>query len=604
MSEPNPTPANSSYIPYQAYKPKRHSRNFSTSSRPPSTVVSPVSSPLPRVLVDEDRDSIPSFSLVNSYGTPPSTGFRPPTAPSPTILIDQAPEDQSESGPENPPRPESPASTSASQSSQSSPTVKSAKVTTFRRLTPRPLQPSLPPSSPTHNRNTSTLSLPAVSGLSSPRRLTSTRLDLDERPRTTTPQTKSASPRMAPPPPPPPTLIPMDASRSNSRSSPVPISATDSVSSSRKAKLAPYRPGFQPTGSFLAIRRLKRDGEGEEGRLMRLITLHFLPNETSNAPNPSHPSPSEKKEAARSLRRASSFFDFESIKNLKLNDPGDLWRGVINQKVSGEKPSIRSAEQRITPWEDDSHASKCPLCTASFHPLTNRKHHCRLCGRIICSLPPKMPLRPQTCSLLFFVDSKSKKIEEVGEGVDYGVRRKNRNGAENEDKFLRAVRICRTCRPVLMHYQYAQQVEQVPIFFKLYDVAITINLQRRLRLPENGYWTRLANTTGLRNKFARSHARTALSLPRPSAISAPTLNGKKAEESMDIDPDSALAQTLQPLLEQESLLESFIDEAKAQRKFEDVKSLKRNQQEIRNEIERLLDNADIASPTFDNSRRK
>lgn len=53
--------------------------------------------------------------------------------------------------------------------------------------------------------------------------------------------------------------------------------------------------------------------------------------------------------------------------------------------------------------------------------------------------------------------------------------------------------------------------------------------------------------------------------------------------------DSALAHTLQPLLEQESLLESFVEEAQAQRKFEDVKTLKVNLAEIRHEIERVLD---------------
>lgn len=52
--------------------------------------------------------------------------------------------------------------------------------------------------------------------------------------------------------------------------------------------------------------------------------------------------------------------------------------------------------------------------------------------------------------------------------------------------------------------------------------------------------------------------------------------------------DDALAMALQPLLEQESLLESFVEEARAQRKFEDVKSLKVNLAEIRNEIEKIL----------------
>jgi rabenosyn-5 len=55
-----------------------------------------------------------------------------------------------------------------------------------------------------------------------------------------------------------------------------------------------------------------------------------------------------------------------------------------------------------------------------------------------------------------------------------------------------------------------------------------------------------------------------------------------------IDPDSEVAHQLQPLLEQEALLEGYVEEASAHRKFEDAKALKRNLGEIRREIERVL----------------
>lgn len=95
--------------------------------------------------------------------------------------------------------------------------------------------------------------------------------------------------------------------------------------------------------------------------------------------------------------------------------------------------------------------------SAAFHPLTNRKHHCRLCGTIICSLPIKHPQRKALCSTLFVVDSNTREIEEVGEGVDYGVRKRKtstisgpQSRQEEEDKFLKGVRICRECRPILL----------------------------------------------------------------------------------------------------------------------------------------------------------
>lgn len=99
----------------------------------------------------------------------------------------------------------------------------------------------------------------------------------------------------------------------------------------------------------------------------------------------------------------------------------------------------------------------CKLRSAPFHPLTNRKHHCRLCGQIICSLPIKSPQRPVLCSTLFVVDSVTRHIEEVGEGVDYGVKKRQvgtpggqHGRQEDEEKFLKGVRICRDCRPILL----------------------------------------------------------------------------------------------------------------------------------------------------------
>jgi rabenosyn-5 len=65
--------------------------------------------------------------------------------------------------------------------------------------------------------------------------------------------------------------------------------------------------------------------------------------------------------------------------------------------------------------------------------------------------------------LLFAVDPGTRRIEEVGEVVDYGVRRQtppapnlNGKGADagkmtEEEKFLKGVRICRECRPVLLY---------------------------------------------------------------------------------------------------------------------------------------------------------
>lgn len=49
---------------------------------------------------------------------------------------------------------------------------------------------------------------------------------------------------------------------------------------------------------------------------------------------------------------------------------------------------------------------------------------------------------------------------------------------------------------------------------------------------------------------------------------------------------------MQPLLEQEALLETFVQEATAKRKFEDGQILRENLKEIRGEIDRIVANAE------------
>lgn len=69
--------------------------------------------------------------------------------------------------------------------------------------------------------------------------------------------------------------------------------------------------------------------------------------------------------------------------------------------------------------------------------------------------------------------------------------------------------------------------------------------------------------------------------------------GGPASGFLTFDQDSALAHSLQPLLEQEALLESYVDEAMQARKFEDAQTLKSNLDEIRAEIGRIARDGNI-----------
>lgn len=54
---------------------------------------------------------------------------------------------------------------------------------------------------------------------------------------------------------------------------------------------------------------------------------------------------------------------------------------------SGQPDQKRLAEQRVVDWEDDSSVTKCPFCQQEFTNYSFRRHHCRLCGRVVCADP-------------------------------------------------------------------------------------------------------------------------------------------------------------------------------------------------------------------------
>ncbi|PPR08087.1 hypothetical protein CVT24_010548 [Panaeolus cyanescens] len=628
MSAPSSPPASPSYVPYQAYKPKRHSRNISNASLTAENLL-PIRSPLnePVSLPASTTELVSESSLL--------------TVPS---LESTATSSES-------------TSSSSMSTSPTSPTPPAQKRgTTFRRI-PHKTTTSNKPSQPSHLRTVSTASsshnVPNVSSpqpLPPPELLPSPSVTPVHLPRVSSPAILSSVP-LPPIEFPTSTPSPNPISPSSSQQSKQSQASLDKPSKQTPAMSAPYRAGFQPKGvyrpltdEFLHIRRSKRDGDGEnrlqriertklERRLEKLVDLHFPIDPPPKSPLSKRPT---------ELKRPSSIF---SLRNLTMEDAGDFWRGVVNGRTHTE---IRVAEQRITPWQEDSTVNKCPLCLTPFHPLTNRKHHCRLCGQIVCSLPVKYPQRPALCSTLFVVDSITRRIEEVGEGIHYGVRKKKVSGTsksgtqDEEDKFLKGVRICSNCRPVLLKQQYEDEIHAIPSVVKLYERLIALEEEIEEALPKfqelilnlshQEQPTKEASTSRRRlldsfvqydklskrirslpcpngpgssqdrvqmailnraNAFLQKNMFPLQSLPTSglsSRSAKPAGSDYDARDSDVPNMDAVLMQTLQPLLEQEALLENFIEEAKNQRKFEDVRSLKQNLAEIRREIEKIMPN--------------
>jgi len=72
------------------------------------------------------------------------------------------------------------------------------------------------------------------------------------------------------------------------------------------------------------------------------------------------------------------------------------------KSFSGAPTRKRLAEQSVVDWEEDGQVSKCPFCQQEFVNYSFRRHHCRLCGRVVCAdlataCSSKIGLNVETC---------------------------------------------------------------------------------------------------------------------------------------------------------------------------------------------------------------
>ena len=54
------------------------------------------------------------------------------------------------------------------------------------------------------------------------------------------------------------------------------------------------------------------------------------------------------------------------------------------KSFSGSKGLQRQLEETVVDWEEDQTVLQCPFCQQEFSTYSFRKHHCRLCGRVVC----------------------------------------------------------------------------------------------------------------------------------------------------------------------------------------------------------------------------
>lgn len=137
--------------------------------------------------------------------------------------------------------------------------------------------------------------------------------------------------------------------------------------------------------------------------------------------------------------------------------------GSLLWPLSGAKSQQKALEQSIITWEEDAKVSNCPFCQQEFSTYSFRRHHCRLCGRVVCG------------------DLRTGCSTEIGLNVAAGT---NRNSEKGSNQVSIDVRMCKDCKHTLFSKSdFAREFAQRPPDQRAYENLAQFERGIRLLLP-------------------------------------------------------------------------------------------------------------------------
>jgi rabenosyn-5 len=78
------------------------------------------------------------------------------------------------------------------------------------------------------------------------------------------------------------------------------------------------------------------------------------------------------------------------LTQLLADPPADLPQQAATKRWSLSWSNIdpmKALEQSVVNWQEDADVPRCPYCQQEFTSYTFRRHHCRICGKVVCGDP-------------------------------------------------------------------------------------------------------------------------------------------------------------------------------------------------------------------------
>ncbi|EPS36564.1 hypothetical protein H072_9900 [Dactylellina haptotyla CBS 200.50] len=210
--------------------------------------------------------------------------------------------------------------------------------------------------------------------------------------------------------------------------------------------------------------------------------------------------------------------------NIQQSTTSKLWPVNLN----GLRNQRKQLEQSVVSWEDDARVANCPFCKQTFTNFSLRKHHCRLCGRVVCG------------------DTRTGCSKEVGLNVNVNVNVNPKGGSSMTEKMGELaldVRICRECNGILFSKRdFLDEIARKPPDQKSYETMVQFEKGIIAMLPR---FQKLLTTLQDPNKVSTPQQRSEASKTRKRLLDTFTQYDTAAKRIVSLPTDSPTQQQLQ-----------------------------------------------------------